>query len=51
VSSVRASGVGGSGICNCPFPQDSGTFTLTQGSGDSGWDSVWNDCSACPEPR
>ncbi|WP_308042301.1 glycosyl hydrolase family 28-related protein [Streptomyces sp. 8L] len=51
VSDVKATGVGDSGIYNCPFPQGSGTFTLTQGTGNSGWDTVWNDCSAWPQPK
>ncbi|GAA3708431.1 hypothetical protein GCM10023082_03080 [Streptomyces tremellae] len=51
VSDVRATGVGAAGVYNCPFPQGSGTFTLNQGSGNSGWDTTWDDCSAWPQPK
>ncbi|MFD0022499.1 glycosyl hydrolase family 28-related protein [Streptomyces sp. NPDC058382] len=50
VSNVTATGVGAAGVYNCPFPEGSGTFTLTDGGGNSGWDSTWDDCSAWPEP-
>jgi hypothetical protein len=45
---VTASGVGAAGIYNCPYP--SGTFTLTDGGGNSGWSSTWSDCSTWPRP-
>jgi F5/8 type C domain/Right handed beta helix region len=48
VSNVTADGVGAAGIYNCPFPTGSGTFTLQQGSGNSGWNSTWNNCNAWP---
>ncbi|AKH85245.1 hypothetical protein AA958_26805 [Streptomyces sp. CNQ-509] len=35
-------------VYNCPYPEGSGTFTLTDGGGNSGWDSTWEDCSAWP---
>ncbi|AVH55294.1 MULTISPECIES: discoidin domain-containing protein [Streptomyces] len=47
---VRATGVGAAGIYNCPYPTGSGVFTLTNGGGNSGWDSVWADCSTWPQP-
>ncbi|MEV1082590.1 discoidin domain-containing protein [Streptomyces sp. NPDC050211] len=45
---VTATGVGAAGIYNCPYP--SGTFTLTDGGGNSGWSSTWSDCSTWPQP-
>ncbi|MWA15675.1 discoidin domain-containing protein [Streptomyces sp. BA2] len=50
MSNVKATGVGAAGIYNCPYPAGSGTFTLTDGGGNSGWDSTWDDCSTWPEP-
>ncbi|MEV8593945.1 discoidin domain-containing protein [Streptomyces sp. NPDC052012] len=47
---VTATGVGAAGVYNCPYPAGSGTFTLTDGGGNSGWDSTWPDCSTWPEP-
>ncbi|WP_408056050.1 discoidin domain-containing protein [Streptomyces luteolifulvus] len=47
---VRATGVGAAGIYNCPYPTGSGTFTLTDGGGNSGWNSIWSDCSVWPQP-
>ncbi|MFF1448011.1 discoidin domain-containing protein [Streptomyces sp. NPDC058274] len=47
-SNVRATGVGAAGVYNCPYP--SGTFTLTNGGGNTGWDSTWSNCSAWPQP-
>ncbi len=49
-SNVKATGVGSAGIYNCPYPTGSGTFALTDGGGNSGWDSTWNDCSTWPQP-
>lgn len=51
VSNVTATEVGAAGVYNCPFPEGSGTFTLTDGGGNSGWDSTWDDCTAWPEPE
>ncbi|WP_328500744.1 discoidin domain-containing protein [Streptomyces sp. NBC_00457] len=45
---VTATGVGAAGVYNCPYP--SGTFTLTDGGGNSGWSSTWSDCSTWPQP-
>ncbi|WP_374199013.1 discoidin domain-containing protein [Streptomyces sp. GESEQ-35] len=45
---VTATAVGAAGIYNCPYP--SGTFTLTDGGGNSGWSSTWSDCSTWPQP-
>lgn len=50
MSNVKATGVGAAGIYNCPYPTGSGTFTLTDGGGNSGWDSTWDDCSTWPKP-
>ncbi|CAM5388174.1 discoidin domain-containing protein [Streptomyces fumanus] len=47
---VTATGVGAAGVYNCPFPAGSGTFTLTDGGGNSGWSSTWSDCSTWPRP-
>ncbi|WP_190193181.1 discoidin domain-containing protein [Streptomyces minutiscleroticus] len=47
---VRATGVGAAGVYNCPYPAGSGTFALTDGGGNSGWDSTWSDCSTWPQP-
>jgi len=49
-SNVQAIGVGAAGIYNCPYPSGSGTFTLTDGGGNSGWSSTWSDCSTWPQP-
>ncbi|MEV6944790.1 discoidin domain-containing protein [Streptomyces sp. NPDC051172] len=49
-SDVQATGVGAAGIYNCPYPSGSGTFTLTDGGGNSGWSSTWADCSTWPQP-
>ncbi|WP_443075039.1 discoidin domain-containing protein [Streptomyces sp. NBC_01435] len=50
MANVTATGVGAAGIYNCPYPAGSGTFTLTDGGGNSGWDSTWGDCSTWPQP-
>ncbi|MFJ6715430.1 glycosyl hydrolase family 28-related protein [Streptomyces sp. NPDC091265] len=50
MSNVTATQVGATGVYNCPYPAGSGAFTLTDGGGNSGWDSTWDDCSAWPEP-
>ena len=47
---VTATSVGASGIYNCPYPANSGTFSLTDGGGNSGWSSTWSDCSTWPQP-
>ncbi|MEU3533995.1 discoidin domain-containing protein [Streptomyces murinus] len=47
---VTASGVGSAGVYNCPYPANSGSFTLTDGGGNSGWSSTWSDCSSWPQP-
>ncbi|MFD5572889.1 discoidin domain-containing protein [Streptomyces cadmiisoli] len=47
---VTATGVGAAGIYNCPYPSGSGTFTVTDGGGNSGWSSTWSDCSTWPQP-
>ncbi|MET7696523.1 discoidin domain-containing protein [Streptomyces sp. NPDC005485] len=50
ISNVRATAVGSAGIYNCPYPTGSGTFTLADGGGNSGWNSTWSDCSTWPRP-
>nr|WP_205614791.1 discoidin domain-containing protein [Streptomyces chartreusis] len=47
---VTATGVGAAGVYNCPYPANSGPFTLTDGGGNSGWSSTWSDCSTWPQP-
>ncbi|MFE9764055.1 discoidin domain-containing protein [Streptomyces sp. NPDC005808] len=47
-TNVTATGVGAAGVYNCPYP--SGTFTLTNGGGNSGWDTTWSNCGAWPQP-
>jgi hypothetical protein len=47
---VTATGVGSAGVYNCPYPADSGTFTLTDGGGNSGIGSTWSDCTTWPQP-
>ncbi|NEW75962.1 discoidin domain-containing protein [Streptomyces rhizosphaericus] len=49
-SDVTAAGVGAAGVYNCPYPSGSGTFSLTDGGGNSGWSSTWSDCSSWPRP-
>ncbi|MEU6172051.1 discoidin domain-containing protein [Streptantibioticus parmotrematis] len=50
-SNVTATGVGAAGVYNCPYPSGSGTFAVTDGGGNSGWSSTWNDCSTWPTPN
>lgn len=47
---VTATGVGAAGVHNCPYPAGSGTFTVVDGGGNSGWSSTWSDCSTWPQP-
>lgn len=47
---VTATGVGVAGRYNCPYPAGSGTFEITDGGGNSGWDTTWDDCATWPEP-
>ncbi|MBK3641141.1 discoidin domain-containing protein [Streptomyces sp. MBT33] len=47
---VTATAVGVAGVYNCPYPASSGTFSLTDGGGNSGWSSTWSDCSTWPQP-
>ncbi|MFD4727813.1 discoidin domain-containing protein [Streptomyces seoulensis] len=47
---VTATQVGVAGIYNCPYPANSGAFALTDGGGNSGWNSTWADCSTWPQP-
>ncbi|MFE9169065.1 discoidin domain-containing protein [Streptomyces kebangsaanensis] len=47
---VTATGVGAAGVYNCPYPSGSGAFTLTDGGGNSGWNTTWSDCSTWPQP-
>ncbi|WP_330336732.1 discoidin domain-containing protein [Streptomyces sp. NBC_00557] len=47
---VTATQVGSAGVYNCPYPANSGSFALTDGGGNSGWNSTWSDCSTWPQP-
>ncbi|MEU1304786.1 MULTISPECIES: discoidin domain-containing protein [Streptomyces] len=47
---VTATAVGAAGLYNCPYPAGSGSFTLTDGGGNSGWNSTWSDCASWPQP-
>lgn len=47
---VTATGVGSAGVYNCPFPTSVPRLTITDGGGNSGWDSEWTDCTSWPEP-
>ncbi|MFF7160027.1 extracellular solute-binding protein [Streptomyces sp. NPDC008086] len=47
---VTATGVGAAGVYNCPYPAGSGTFTVADGGGNSGWSGTWSDCSTWPQP-
>ncbi|MEU6534795.1 discoidin domain-containing protein [Streptomyces sp. NPDC047000] len=47
---VQATGTGSADIYNCVYPSGSGTFTLTDGGGNSGLSSTWSDCSTWPQP-
>ncbi|MFF7046849.1 discoidin domain-containing protein [Streptomyces griseorubiginosus] len=47
---VTATSVGSAGVYNCPYPANSGTFALTDGGGNSGWNTTWSDCSTWPQP-
>ncbi|WP_129305612.1 discoidin domain-containing protein [Streptomyces sp. L2] len=47
---VTATQTGSAGIYNCPYPANSGAFTLADGGGNSGWSSTWADCTTWPQP-
>ncbi|WP_420790353.1 discoidin domain-containing protein [Streptomyces sp. NRRL B-3229] len=47
---VTAGSVGSAGVYNCPYPANSGSFALTDGGGNSGWNTTWSDCSTWPQP-
>ncbi|MFJ2723915.1 discoidin domain-containing protein [Streptomyces collinus] len=47
---VTARSVGAAGVYNCPYPANSGPFTLTDGGSNAGWSSTWSDCSTWPRP-
>ncbi|MYS18592.1 discoidin domain-containing protein [Streptomyces sp. SID4982] len=47
---VSATQVGSAGVYNCPYPANSGAFSLTDGGGNSGWSTTWADCSTWPQP-
>jgi F5/8 type C domain/Pectate lyase superfamily protein len=47
---VQATGTGSAGVYNCVYPAGSGTFTVTDGGGNSGLGTTWSDCSTWPQP-
>jgi hypothetical protein len=47
---VTATGTGSTGVYNCPYPANLPAFTVTKGSGNSGWDGVWANCASWPQP-
>lgn len=49
-SDVQASGLGATGVYNCPYPEGSGGFTVEDGGGNTGWDGTWDDCATWPQP-
>jgi hypothetical protein len=49
-SNVTATGTGATGTYNCSYPANLPAFTINRGSGNSGWDGNWNDCSTWPQP-
>jgi hypothetical protein len=49
-SNVTATGTGATGTYNCSYPANLPAFTINKGSGNSGWDGNWNDCSTWPQP-
>ncbi|WP_049578341.1 discoidin domain-containing protein [Streptomyces sp. SBT349] len=50
ISNLRATGVGVTGVYNCPYPTSVSPMRLNDGGGNSGWDGEWTDCSAWPQP-
>ncbi|SDN67376.1 galactose-binding domain-containing protein [Actinacidiphila guanduensis] len=49
-SNVTATGTGDTGVYNCSYPASLPAFTINRGSGNSGWDGTWGDCSSWPQP-
>jgi hypothetical protein len=49
-SNVTATGTGDTGVYNCSYPANLPAFTINRGSGNSGWDGTWGDCSSWPQP-
>jgi glucose/arabinose dehydrogenase len=49
ISNVTATDVGVTGTYNCSYPTGTPPMTFG-GSGNSGWDGVWEDCSTWPDP-
>ncbi|WP_258534488.1 hypothetical protein [Streptomyces sp. PT12] len=50
ISDVTATGVGVTGVSNCPYPTGIAPMRLDDGGGNSGWDGEWTDCSTWPQP-
>ncbi|RKN06847.1 discoidin domain-containing protein [Streptomyces radicis] len=50
ISGVTATGVGVTGVYNCPYPTGIAPMRLDDGGGNSGWDGEWTDCSTWPQP-
>ncbi|WP_232376197.1 discoidin domain-containing protein [Amycolatopsis aidingensis] len=49
INNLTATGIGVTGSYNCPYPSDRQPLTIN-GSGNTGWDGTWTDCSSWPEP-
>jgi hypothetical protein len=49
-TNVKATGTGVTGVYNCSYPAGTAPFTINNGSGNSGWDGTWGDCSTWPQP-
>ncbi|MFC4035245.1 discoidin domain-containing protein [Streptomyces polygonati] len=49
-SNVTATTTGATGVYNCSYPTNLPAFTINKGSGNSGWDGVWGNCSTWPQP-
>lgn len=49
ISNVTASDVGVTGTYNCSFPTGTPPMEF-EGTGNSGWDGEWADCTSWPDP-
>jgi hypothetical protein len=49
-SNVTATNTGATGVYNCSYPANLPAFSINKGSGNSGWDGVWGNCSTWPQP-
>jgi hypothetical protein len=49
-TNVTATSTGATGVYNCSYPANLPAFTINKGSGNTGWDGVWGNCSTWPQP-